>query len=85
MREIGLESLGEALPSTRLLLTVGDAALPETLAAQLQSWVEAGGRWIAIAGSTQALPLVGQSVLALHETNVHCPFASHCPLSQSVA
>jgi hypothetical protein len=57
--EVGLQSLGEQLPTLRVLLTVGDALLSETLAAQLHQWVEAGGRWIAVGGVAGQSDLFG--------------------------
>jgi hypothetical protein len=60
--EIGLEKLGEQLPNLRLLLTVGDALIADALAAQLHSWVEAGGRWIAIGGDAGQHDLFGVTV-----------------------
>jgi hypothetical protein len=60
--EIGLENLGEQLPALRLLLTVGDVLISAALAAQLHSWVEGGGRWIAIAGTAGQPDLFGVTV-----------------------
>lgn len=61
-QEVGLDRLGEILPTLRVLLTVGDALLSDELSAQLQSWVEAGGRWIAIAGVAGQHELFGVNV-----------------------
>jgi hypothetical protein len=60
--ELALEDLGERLGEVRVLLTVGDAPLPDALAAQLRSWVEAGGRWIAIGGVAGQHDLFGVTV-----------------------
>jgi hypothetical protein len=57
--EIGLESLGDHLPGLRILLTVGDALISEPLAAQLRTWVEEGGRWIAVGGNAGQHALFG--------------------------
>lgn len=62
--EVGLEELGAQLPHLRVLLTVGDALLSTELAAQLHDWVEAGGRWIAIAGVAGQHDLFGVTVEA---------------------
>lgn len=60
--EIGLENLGEQLANLRILLTVGDALISDPLAAHLRSWVEGGGRWIAIAGVAGQHELFGVTV-----------------------
>jgi hypothetical protein len=60
--DIGLDILGDHLPNLRLLLTVGDALISDTLAAQLQSWVEEGGRWVAIGGDARQHTLFGVTV-----------------------
>lgn len=57
--EIGVDALGEALSGLRLLLTVGDASLPDTLVTQLHAWVESGGRWIAVGGAADLYDLFG--------------------------
>ena len=57
--EIGLESLGDHLPDLRILLTVGDALISDALAEQLRTWVEEGGRWIAVGGNAGQHALFG--------------------------
>jgi hypothetical protein len=44
-------SLESTLPQLRLLVTVGEAALPDSTKEQLHAWVEAGGAWLSIAGT----------------------------------
>ncbi len=63
-RELGLEAVAEQLPHLRVLLTVGDALISDALAAQLHQWVEAGGRWIAVAGVAGQADLFGVTVEA---------------------
>jgi hypothetical protein len=62
--EVGIDDLAAALPTMRLLLTVGDAPLPDALAAEVRAWVEGGGRWIAVAGVAGQPDLFGVSVEA---------------------
>ncbi len=44
------DELPEKLDGLRILVTVGEAALPEGLQQRLREWVEAGGAWLAVAG-----------------------------------
>jgi hypothetical protein len=47
---LSLVELEESLDALSVLLTVGEANLPDTLRERLQTWVEAGGAWVSIAG-----------------------------------
>ncbi|HXF62807.1 MAG TPA: hypothetical protein VNK95_14380, partial [Caldilineaceae bacterium] len=57
--EIVTHDLAAALPTLRLLLTIGDAVLPTALSAQLAAWVADGGRWLAVGGVAGAADLFG--------------------------
>ena len=47
---LAIEDLPDALPGLRLLLTVGETALDEDIAAKLRTWVQEGGAWLSVAG-----------------------------------
>lgn len=47
---VSIENLPDALPSLRVLVTVGEATLPDDLAAKLRAWVEDGGAWLGVSG-----------------------------------
>ncbi len=49
--EITFDELAAALPSLRVLVTVGDGPMPEETKASMRSWVEQGGAWLSIAGT----------------------------------
>src|SRR5947209_53016 len=49
--EIQLEELETALPSLRVLATVGDCKLTEAQSDAVRAWVEAGGAWLSIGGT----------------------------------
>src|SRR5690606_7044038 len=53
------DALAAALPTLRMLLTVGDCALPAELLGELAAWVEGGGRWLAVGGTGGAADLFG--------------------------
>lgn len=48
--EIALEEIEASLPSLRVLVTVGEAALSEEQQAALRIWMEAGGAWLSVGG-----------------------------------
>ncbi|MDO8587723.1 MAG: hypothetical protein Q7T82_11860 [Armatimonadota bacterium] len=48
---VDLQNLPEALHGLRLLLTVGEAELPEEVRTRLRRWVEDGGAWLSAAGT----------------------------------
>ena len=53
------DTLEQILPDVRVLVTVGDTALPETTIDALSRWVEGGGMWLAIGGTAGAPALFG--------------------------
>jgi hypothetical protein len=53
------DTLEQILPDVCVLVTVGDAALPETTIDALSRWVEGGGMWLAIGGTAGAPALFG--------------------------
>jgi len=53
------ESLESALPGLRILVTVGEAALPDGAREALRAWVIAGGAWLAIGGTCGLPDLLG--------------------------
>lgn len=56
---VAWDALADALPHLRLLLTVGEAAMPEPLPQRLREWVQAGGAWVSSAGLCGAEDLFG--------------------------
>lgn len=56
---LSVDKLEHALPTLRLLVTVGDTTLPESTREALSRWVEAGGAWLAIGGTAGAPELLG--------------------------
>src|SRR4051812_49346591 len=48
---VTLADLPAMLPRTRLLVTVGEAALADDLKAKLREWVAAGGGWLSLGGT----------------------------------
>jgi len=54
--------LGERLGDVRLLVTVGEGALPDDMASRLEAWLRRGGAWIAIAGVCGRPDLFGVEV-----------------------
>ena len=56
---LSLEQLENHLPHTRILLTVGDTPLPETVREAVRVWVQHGGAWLAIGGTAGAPGLFG--------------------------
>lgn len=58
-RTVAVDELPDALPSLGLLLTVGEAKLPETHQAKLVEWVKSGGGWVSIAGICGQQELLG--------------------------
>lgn len=57
--EVPLEEVEQALPGLRVLVTIGECALPEGLLAQLRTWVRGGGAWLSIGGVCGAPDLFG--------------------------
>lgn len=55
------ENLLQRLDNIGVLVTVGEAALPDEMATGLTRWVEAGGAWISVAGTCDLLELFGVS------------------------
>jgi hypothetical protein len=53
------DELEGALPHLRVLVTVGDTALPNATIDALSRWVEGGGMWLAIGGTAGAPALFG--------------------------
>ena len=47
---VSSEDLSEVLPALDVLITVGEAELPEALRRRLRHWVEQGGAWVAVGG-----------------------------------
>src|SRR5438874_2551102 len=58
---VDLPELGERLEEFRLLVTVGEAALPEGLQARLPGWVAEGGAWLSVGGLCGMGELLGAS------------------------
>lgn len=58
-RAVPPETLDAALDHLAILVTVGDAVLPETTQEELRRWVAAGGVWIAVAGTGGLADLLG--------------------------
>ncbi len=56
---IALADLSKSLPELKLLLTVGEYALSEAAKTELADWVESGGAWISIAGTSGLANLFG--------------------------
>lgn len=48
---VALADLPATLDRTRLLVTVGEAQLPDDLKSRLREWVAAGGGWLALGGT----------------------------------
>lgn len=59
---LAVDELADSLPELRVLLTVGEAVLPDGLPESLQAWVQAGGTWIAVGGACGAGGLFGVEV-----------------------
>jgi hypothetical protein len=59
---VPVAELPERLPALRLLLTVGEYALPENTREALRAWVEAGGAWLSVAGTCGLEALFGARV-----------------------
>ena len=60
---VSMEELPEALPGLRLLLTVGEANLPEDLSERLEAWVrDGGGAWLSVGGVCGKAELFGAQV-----------------------
>lgn len=58
-RDVAVEELPDALPGLRLLVTVGDTALPEPAREALRTWVTEGGAWLAVGGTCGLPDLLG--------------------------
>jgi hypothetical protein len=51
---VALDELPGRLDTLRLLITVGEHALPDAVARRLHEWVEAGGGWLSVGGVCDA-------------------------------
>lgn len=60
--QVEVVDLAAALPQLTVLITVGEAPLPVEFVAPLQTWVAAGGQWIAIGGVCDQADLFGVTV-----------------------
>lgn len=56
-----IEELAARLPKLGVLVTVGEAELPEDLAGALKAWVNDGGAWVSVAGVCGQDELLGVS------------------------
>lgn len=61
---VAVADLAAALPRLAVLVTVGEAVLPDDLVSPLRSWVKAGGQWIALGGVCGQEDLFGVSLEA---------------------
>lgn len=59
---VSFEDLPARLPGLKLLVTVGEAKLPDALKQQLTDWVEAGGGWLSVGGVAGLAELFGAEV-----------------------
>ena len=59
--KVPLSQLEAALDSAKILLTVGEAKLPDSLKQKLTGWIESGGAWISIAGVCEMDAVLGAS------------------------
>jgi hypothetical protein len=62
--DIDESSLPDVLPRVRVLVTVGNAALPEATQSALRDWVDAGGAWLAIGGDAELPDVLGVERIA---------------------
>lgn len=59
---VGVDDLAAALPHLSVLVTVGEAALPEALQSSLREWIAQGGQWIGVGGVCGMTDLFGVRV-----------------------
>ncbi len=56
---LSVDAVEGALPTLRLLVTVGDTPLPQGTLRSIFSWVTAGGAWLAVGGTAGAPEMFG--------------------------
>jgi len=61
-QRIALAHLTDVLPKLEVLVTVGDSKLTDDAASALESWVRAGGAWLAVGGVCEMPGLFGVEV-----------------------
>ena len=62
-------ALAEKLPRLRVLVTVGDGALPDAAKAKLTEWVNAGGAWLSVGGLCGMDELIGAARIGVSYKN----------------
>ena len=67
--KLSLAELDAKLPGLRVLVTVGESALPEAMKKKLTDWVNAGGAWLSVGGLCGMEDLLGASRVAVSYKN----------------